>query len=156
MIRLARELRSRFQMETMMNRTPAYDPLEFGAAALKLLTHRHELLGANLVNADTPNFKARDIDFASELNRQMNGVSVRGELGLSISNARHMRLAMDGENQPSALYRIPVQPSVDGNTVDPDIERTHFMKNAWMTEGTLSFLGSTIRTRLSAITGQPS
>ena len=50
-----------------MNTVPRYDPLMFGEVALKLRTYRHELLGANLVNADTPNFKAQDIDFASAL-----------------------------------------------------------------------------------------
>jgi hypothetical protein len=54
-------------MEHIMNRIPAHDPLDFGVTALKLMTHRHELLSANLVNADTPHFKARDIDFAGEL-----------------------------------------------------------------------------------------
>jgi flagellar basal-body rod protein FlgB len=54
------------------------------------------------------------------------------------------------------MYRVPVQPAADGNTVDPDIERGHFVKNAMFTESALSFLGSTLRTRLSAITGQPS
>ena len=78
-------------------------------------------------------------------------------MGLATSHPDHLRGGLaDQDVDHMALYRIPVQPSVDGNTVDPDLERGHFMKNAWMTEGTLSFLGSTIRTRLSAITGQPS
>ena len=139
-----------------MNRIPAHDPLDFGVTALKLMTHRHELLSANLVNADTPHFKARDIDFAGELKKQLSGQATSIDLGLATSHSGHLRGSWDTEVDPMALYRIPVQPSVDGNTVDPDLERGHFMKNAWMTEGALNFLGSTIRTRLSAITGQPS
>ena len=54
------------------------------------------------------------------------------------------------------LYRIPVQPAIDGNTVDPDLERGHFVKNSFFTESAISFLGSSLRSRLSAITGQPS
>ena len=153
---VARDLRMVWQMETQMNRIPAYDPLDFGSAALKLLTYRHELLGANLVNADTPHFKAQDIDFSGELHKQMGRPTVGSDLGLAMSHVAHIRGSVALGDQPQALFRIPVQPSIDGNTVDPDIERSHFMKNAWMTEGTLGFLSSTIRTRLSAITGQPS
>lgn len=142
-------------MENILNRIPAYDPLEFGATALKLRTYRHELLSANLVNADTPNFKAQDIDFASELQKHMLLGGQSGTVGLTRSHAKHMAGDLAGA-APEALYRIPVQPSMDGNTVDPDIERGHFMKNALMTEGSLGFLSSTIRTRLSAITGQAS
>jgi flagellar basal-body rod protein FlgB len=54
------------------------------------------------------------------------------------------------------MYRVGVQPAKDGNTVDPDIERGHFVKNAFFTEAALNFLGSTLRSRMSAITGQPS
>jgi len=54
------------------------------------------------------------------------------------------------------LFRVGVQPSLDGNTVDPDIERGNFVKNAFFTEAAISFLGSSFRSRLSAITGQPS
>ena len=58
-----------------MNAVPKYDPLSFGETALKLRTYRQEVLGNNLTNSDTPNFKARDIDFASVLNNQLNGIS---------------------------------------------------------------------------------
>ncbi len=138
-----------------MNSVPHYDPLQFGETVLRLRSHRHELLGANLVNADTPNFRARDIDFSSELARQMSGQMPQAGLDLRLTNERH--IPSSGEpGQIQALYRVPVQPSVDGNTVDPDIERGHFVKNSFMTEGALSFLGSTLRSRLSAITGQAS
>jgi flagellar basal-body rod protein FlgB len=143
-------------MDTISPRIPAHDPLEFGATAIRLLTQRHELLGANLVNADTPHFKARDMDFASELNKQLSGAVSNSAVNILTTHRNHIGGALSSDPQPMALYRIPIQPSVDGNTVDPDIERGHFMKNAWMTEGALGFLSSTIRTRLSAITGQPS
>ena len=143
-------------MEHTLNSIPAYDPLEFGAAALKLRTYRHELLSANLVNADTPNYKAQDIDFASELQRQLSLNGQSHGVTLVISHSKHIAAGLGNINDPQTLFRVPVQPSMDGNTVDPDIERGHFMKNALMTEGTLGFLSSTIRTRLSAITGQAS
>jgi flagellar basal-body rod protein FlgB len=137
-----------------VNLVPAYDSIAFGEAALKLRTHRHELLSANLVNSETPNFKARDIDFASVLKQQLaSTLPVRG-VDLQRTHSAHLagRVSQQG---PEQLYRVPVQPSVDGNTVDPDIERGHFVKNAMLTEATINFLGSTFRGRLSAITGQP-
>lgn len=154
--KLARDLQIPVQMENTLNRIPAYDALEFGAAALKLRTYRHELLSANLVNADTPNYKAQDVNFASELQRQMSSAGTSRGMGLTTSHSGHIAGGLTRSDVPATFYRIPVQPSVDGNTVDPDIERGHFMKNALMTEGALGFLSSTIRTRLSAITGQAS
>lgn len=138
-----------------MSTVPRYDPLMFGEAALKLRTHRHELLASNMVNADTPGFKARDIDFPATLALQLNGqLPVKG---LAVERTHVAHLAGQPSAQgPAALFRVPVQPAADGNTVDPDIERGHFVKNAMFTESALSFLGSTLRTRLSAITGQPS
>lgn len=139
----------------MVNSVPRYDALSFGEAALKLRSHRHALLSSNLVNADTPNYKARDIDFAAALADQLEGRTPGSSLGLNLTHRAHIGVAVSTAG-PQQLYRIPVQPAIDGNTVDPDIERGHFVKNAFFTEAALSFLGSTIRSRLSAITGQPS
>lgn len=138
-----------------MNSVPRYDPLMFGEAALKLRSQRHELLASNLVNADTPNFKARDIHFPQMLEMQLQGKAEGKTFYLDRTHSAHLAgMGFSGGTQP--LYRVPVQPAIDGNTVDPDLERGHFVKNAMMTETTLNFLGSTLRTRLSAITGQPS
>jgi len=138
-----------------LSTVPRYDTLSFGEAALKLRSHRHALLSSNLVNADTPNYKARDIDFASALADQLAGRMSGSSLGLNLTHRGHIGVAVSTPG-PQQLFRIPVQPAVDGNTVDPDIERGHFVKNAFFTEAALSFLGSSIRSRLSAITGQPS
>ena len=73
-------------------------------------------------------------------------------VSLATTNARHI-----GGVQSSAIkteFRSSVQPALDGNTVDPDVERSEFMKNSFFTEATLNFLGSSIKTRISAITGQ--
>jgi flagellar basal-body rod protein FlgB len=137
-----------------VNLVPAYDSIAFGEAALKLRTHRHELLSANLVNSETPNYKARDIDFADVLQRQLAGqLPIRG-VELQRTHPGHLSGRVS-EQGPEQLFRVPVQPSVDGNTVDPDVERGHFVKNAMLTEATINFLGSSFRGRLSAITGQP-
>lgn len=138
-----------------MQTTPRYDSIAFGEAALKLRSFRQELLSANLVNADTPNFKARDINFAEVLKNRLAGLEEKRSLGLELTNLRHLagRQHVSG---PEVLYRTPVQPAVDGNTVDPDLERGHFVKNSVMTEAAIQFLGSSFRSRLAAITGQPS
>jgi len=134
---------------------PRYDSIAFGETALKLRSFRQELLSANLVNADTPNFRARDINFSEVLQSRLAGLEDARSLGLNLTNVRHIpgRQRVSG---PEVLYRTPVQPSVDGNTVDPDLERGHFVKNSVMTEAAIQFLGSSFRSRLAAITGQAS
>jgi flagellar basal-body rod protein FlgB len=139
-----------------MTLQPAHDPLRFGEAALRLRTLRQEMLTGNMVNADTPGYKARDIDFAGELARALAGGARQGGLGLATTHGTHLPGRPDQSEGTKTLYRIPVQPAIDGNTVDPDLERGHFVKNSFFTETALSFLGSTLRSRLSAITGQPS
>ena len=134
---------------------PKYDSIAFGEAALKLRSFRQELLSANLVNADTPNYKARDIDFGQVLKDRLAGAMDTSSLKLALTNQRHLPGLVRAAG-PEMLFRNPVQPSIDGNTVDPDVERGHFVKNAVMTEAAISFLGSSFRSRLAAITGQPS
>ena len=157
---LARGLRRYLQTtfvepDLKVNTVPRYDPLTFGETALKLRSFRHEVLSSNLVNADTTNYKARDIDFPSVLESKLKGIADPTSLGLDLTHEAHIAVPVR-VGGPNKMFRVPVQPSVDGNTVDPDIERGHFVKNSMFTESALSFLGSTLRTRLSAITGQPS
>jgi flagellar basal-body rod protein FlgB len=138
-----------------MNALPQYDPLSFGEATLKLRTFRQQILGNNLANSDTPGFKAMDIRFAEVLRAQLEGISSPFTLSLSTTNPGHITGKASIED-PRLLYRVPNQPSMDGNTVDGDIELSEFTKNSIFTESALSMLGSTIRARLSAITGQAS
>ena len=137
-----------------MSLVPQYDPIQFGEAALKLRSYRQELLASNLVNSDTPGYKARDIRFGEVLKRNLNAQVQSTSLPMAVSNSAHM--VAQGQSAIPVLYRSAVQPAMDGNTVDPDVERSQFMKNSFFTEATLNFLGSEIRTRISAITGQGS
>ena len=138
-----------------MNAVPQYDPLSFGENALKLRTYRQQVLGNNLANSDTPNFKARDIRFADVLKAQMDGKTSSTAVGLATTHSAHIPGKVS-QDDPRLLYRIPNQPSMDGNTVDSDIELSEFTKNSIFTESALNMLGGTIRSRMSAITGQPS
>ena len=121
--------------------------------ALTLRSQRAEVLAANLANADTPNYKARDIDFKSVLGSVQNGASSTGAaLPLAADNAAHIQ-PLASQSQAELLYRNPSQPSVDGNTVDSQVEYTEFARNALQYQASLTFLGGNIKTLLTAIRG---
>ena len=130
--------------------------------ALYLRSQRAEVLGNNLANVDTPNFKARDVDFSSLLEQakqQSSGkVSTAHALALSASkpartDARHMSFELaDGESE--LLYTEPSQPSIDGNTVEEHQEMARFAKNSMDFEASLYFLNSKFKGLQTAINGQ--
>lgn len=116
--------------------------------ALYLREQRAELLGNNLANADTPNYKARDIDFSSLLDQ-----ATRPAETLERTDARHLSLGPDN-GAPQLLYRIPSQPSIDGNTVEESQEMARFAKNSMDFEASLYFLNSKFKGLQLAINGQ--
>ena len=121
--------------------------------ALTLRSQRAEVLAANLANADTPNYKARDIDFKSVLSSAQNTSSAAGgALPMSASNSAHIQ-PLATQSQAELLYRNPRQPSVDGNTVDSQVEYTEFARNALQYQSSLTFLSGRIKTLLTAIRG---
>jgi len=124
----------------------------FHQLALGLRRARHEVLAANIANADTPNYKARDIDFGSELKRAVEGAASSGSgrdgLSLSLTSQRHLPgqgPAVNSAGNLDLLYRVPDQASLDGNTVDMDEERTQFADNAVRYRVALSMLNSRIQ-----------
>ena len=126
--------------------------LAFQTRALGLRAYRQEVLSSNIANADTPNYKARDFDFASALKDAVAGRG-DGALNLATTNARHLPGTADAA-PARLLYRTTVQPSVDGNTVDMDVERGQFSENAMYYQAGLTFITGKIKTLLSAIQGQ--
>jgi len=117
--------------------------------ALKLRAQRSELLAANLANADTPGYKARDIDFAKVLSGEMNPSAE-----LAATNNRHISTSQPGALPANAVgYRIPLQPSLDGNTVDPEREQVSFSRNALEYQASLRFLDGRIRGLMTALRG---
>ncbi|MGX2040121.1 flagellar basal body rod protein FlgB [Methylocaldum sp. MU1018] len=116
--------------------------------ALKLRDRRTELLASNLANADTPNYKARDLDFRSVLQ----GVHP-APLDLAITRDGHLAATASGA-QGEALYRIPQQPSLDGNTVETEQEQMRFAENAVQYQTTLNFLSGKIVSLKTALTGE--
>jgi len=97
--------------------------------ALDLRTQRHQVLASNIANADTPNYKARDIDFKSAMQNALAGRADAGELGMAVTSSAHQ--TGSGMSSPGALqYRTETQSAVDGNTVDMDVERAQITDNA--------------------------
>lgn len=123
--------------------------------ALNVHSRRAEVLAGNLANAETPGFKARDIDFKDAL-QQVNGA--KGSASLVTTNARHMNSAgtMNGRIDDvlgEMKYRTATQPSVDGNTVDPLREKSAFMENALMYQTSLKFLSDKMKHIKNALKG---
>ncbi|HRH79786.1 MAG TPA: flagellar basal body rod protein FlgB [Thiobacillaceae bacterium] len=126
--------------------------LAFVQTALKLRAQRQEVLAANLANADTPNFKARDVDFAAALKGAVGGGG--GGLELARTSPRHLGGAGGSTGLAAELkYRESVQPSLDGNTVDADVERAHFSENALHLQFLLDRARSTFSTARMALEG---
>ncbi|MFI0473473.1 flagellar basal body rod protein FlgB [Halomonas sp. HMF6819] len=131
-----------------------FDQLEsafnFHQRALGLRQARHDVLAANIANADTPNFKARDIDFASELKKAVSaGAPAQQGGGVSLARTSERHIESQGRAWQSTstdlLYRVPDQPSLDGNTVDMDRERSQFTDNALRYQAGLTIMNRRIQ-----------
>ncbi len=120
-------------------------------AALKLRTQRAEVLSSNLANADTPNYKARDFDFHKALAAQTSKSAVKG--GLHATHLSHFNSNINGAANVELEYRIPTQPSVDGNTVDEHKEHAEFMSNSLEFQVAFTLLNSRFKGLTSAIRG---
>ena len=124
--------------------------LRFGQEALNLRAQRQEILAANIANADTPGYQARDIDFASQLNKVLEQGRVNGNgMSLNLTAARHIPAQTLQPPQLDLLYRVPDQPSMDGNTVDMDRERTNFADNSLKYQTDLTLLNGQIKGMMS-------
>ena len=124
--------------------------------SLNVQSKRMEVLAKNLANADTPNYKAQDIDFRAALAQ---AGSPGASLPMTATNSGHINnsaTAADGDvNLSSALkYRTPLAPSIDGNTVDTQMEQSAFAENTVRYQATLTFLTGSLKDLMTAITGQ--
>jgi flagellar basal-body rod protein FlgB len=126
------------------------------AQALPLRELRTELLARNLANADTPGYKAQDLDFRAAL--AASGGAAEGSRTLRATQALHIgagATALEaGSTEAFLRYRTPLAPSLDGNTVDAQLEQAAFADNAVRYQATLQFLSSKLRSLMTAITGQ--
>jgi flagellar basal-body rod protein FlgB len=105
------------------------------------------MLASNIANAATPNFKARDIDFDTELKR-INKIG-----NVETTNSYHFSSIQKRIGKDS-VYRLPIHPSLDGNTVEMAVEQMQFSENVMRYQTTLSFLNNKIAGLRSAIKGE--
>jgi flagellar basal-body rod protein FlgB len=104
------------------------EKLSVYSQAMNLRTQRHQLLASNIANADTPNYKARDFNFEKAMQNATAGHGT-GSIAMATTSGNH--LAGSAGSGPAALqFRTEVQSSVDGNTVDMDVERSQISENA--------------------------
>jgi flagellar basal-body rod protein FlgB len=120
-------------------------------------SRRTELIARNLANADTPNYKAQDIDFRTALAKAVSSGSpltlTTTQLGQHAAAASSAGIA-NPASAATLKYRTPLAPSLDGNTVDVQVEQGAFAENALRFQATLTFLNSRFRGLMTAITGQ--
>ncbi|NTV69420.1 MAG: flagellar basal body rod protein FlgB [Azonexaceae bacterium] len=123
--------------------------------ALDLRSQRHQVLASNIANADTPNFKARDIDFKSAMQNALAGRADAGALSMAVTSGAHQR--GNGMSGPGALqYRTETQSAVDGNTVDMDVERAQITDNALQYQILTQFISNKFQSLRSAMASSQS
>ena len=115
--------------------------------AIGIRNRRNEILASNIANAATPNYKARDVDFEVELARSLSVGPIK------TSNDAHFAVA--SKNLPGKVqYRKPLQPSMDGNTVELAVEQMEFAENSVRYQTTLNFINGKLSGLMSAIRGE--
>jgi flagellar basal-body rod protein FlgB len=121
------------------------------ADALKVQSKRMEVLANNLANVDTPNYKARDVDFRAALAK---AGAADSPVQLATTHARHLGSDPTSEAASNLKYRVPLAPALDGNTVDAQQEQAAFADNTVRYQATLTFLSARFKSLMTAITGQ--
>jgi len=125
--------------------------LRFQQEALSLRNQRQSVIASNIAHADTPGYKARDFDFSSTLAQTLERGNRTDGLSLSTTSVRHLAAQAPARDNFDLAYRIPMQSSVDGNTVEMDTERVAFADNAVHFESGLTVMSARIKTMLAAI-----
>ena len=121
--------------------------LEIHSAALSLRNKKNEIIASNIANAATPNYKARDLDFNSEMSRHLKSGN------LTTTNDKHFSL-MRPVSHKGVSFREPLQQSLDGNTVELAVEQMEFAENSIRYQTTLNFINGKLSGLMSAIRGE--
>lgn len=117
--------------------------------ALRLTEDRSVLLTNNIANSSTPHYKARDIDFHQTL-QETNSITPN----LLTTHANHIKPSSEQDSGAHTMYRVPMQMSLDGNTVDEEIERKNFIENALNYQVNLTFIKNKTDELRKAIKGE--
>ena len=131
------------------------DYMRFNEAALSLRSQRQTVLASNIASADTPNYKARDVDFGSALKAALDKATPGANAALKTTATKHFPNPQQtggtlADGTP-LLYRGVVQGAVDGNTVDMDVERNQFADNAIRYEAGVTMINAQIKGMMAAI-----
>ncbi len=121
--------------------------------ALNFRAQRAEVLANNISNADTPNFKARDLDFSSVLAAENDKVQ-NGRVSLNMTNSRHIEAEGMSNEDGTLMYRTPSQPSLDQNTVDSQVEQASYTENAMGFQASFTLLNSKFKGLVAALRGE--
>ncbi|MFN2329792.1 MAG: flagellar basal body rod protein FlgB [Chromatocurvus sp.] len=119
--------------------------------SLSLRSQRNTVIANNLANADTPGFKARDYDFKAVL-AQAGGQAMGGEQ-VRVTHSRHLGGGDGLGGTGPLLYRVPMQPAQDGNTVEQDREQAAFAENSVRYQASLQFLNNRIQSMVNVLKG---
>lgn len=120
--------------------------------ALGFRAQRAEVLANNIANADTPHYKARDLEFATVLAEQ-SAKTQRGPVNLNRTDSRH--IAADGiqVGEADLAYRTPFHPSIDQNTVDLQVEQSNYAENSVQFQASFTLLNSKFKGLVTALRG---
>lgn len=121
--------------------------------ALAFRAQRAEVLANNIANADTPNYKARDMDFSAVLAAQADK-SKNGTFAIATTNTKHIEVDGVGGMDGTLLYRTPSQPSLDQNTVDGQVETANYAQNSVGFQASFTFLNNKFKGLMSALRGE--
>lgn len=127
---------------------------KFYQSAVSLRQQRQEVLSANIANADTPNYKARDFDFGTALKQAVGQGSMQlPNTQMAVTSARHFQGTAHRASpvEGGLMYRQPLQPTLDGNTVDMDIERVQFADNTMKYQADLAIISQRLNGIKSAL-----
>ena len=127
------------------------------AQALQLSSKRAEVLARNIANAETPQYKAQDLDFKAALDITLKGSGQRSVASANLLTTHASHLSVDSQGKDSGFRlqeRRDVLSSLDGNTVDLQREQAAFAQNAVRYQASLNFISSQMRGLMTAITGQ--
>ncbi len=119
--------------------------------ALALRAQRAAVIANNIANADTPNFKARDLPFEAVLAET---TQASKSDAMRVTNARHMAFAESTDPESDLLFRAALMPSIDGNTVDVHVEQAAFAENNMQLQASMQFLNNRFKGLIAAIRGE--
>ncbi|PKM04033.1 MAG: flagellar basal body rod protein FlgB [Gammaproteobacteria bacterium HGW-Gammaproteobacteria-6] len=120
--------------------------------ALGFRAQRAEVLANNIANADTPNYKARDLDFSAVLAAQHS--KSEGHFGVNVTNSKHIAAEAVEIADPGLRFRTPAHASLDQNTVDAQVEQAAYAENAIDFQASFTLLNSKFRGLMSALRGE--